>query len=166
MTTMAVNQLTKGTLGAYPSYGLAMRFAVEVGDLSLGNWHSCKGLKVSLEYETVKQGGDYVEEVHLPNRVKYEPITLERAVLAQESRDVQAWLTNYIRWWKAYPTSGQLPRTTTATIVLLDYQLCEVRKWKLDGVFPKSWSGPSLAANDNKVALETLVLEHSGFLAV
>jgi phage tail-like protein len=166
MTTMVLGKVTQGVLGGYPAYGMAMRFGVQVDDLSLGNWHSCKGLKVSFDYEVVKQGGDYLEATRLPNRLNYEPITLERAVLSAESKAVQAWLANYVRSWRIYPVSEQPPQTTKATISLLDYKLSEVMKWELDGVFPKSWSGPSLGADDNKVAMETLVLEHSGFLRV
>jgi phage tail-like protein len=38
----------------------------------------------------------------------------------------------------------------------------EVRRWTFDGAYPIKWTGPSLNANENTVAIETLELAHEG----
>lgn len=148
-------------LGGYPSYGLAMRFSVSVGALDLGQWQSCEGLTVRMQYKPVESGGDYARRVLLSDRVVYEPITLRRAMDRAGSAAVRSWLSAFVAGWDAYPATGH----TSATITLLDYQLVEVAHWVLEDVVPSAWSGPSLSSGENKVAVETLVLQHNGFLS-
>jgi phage tail-like protein len=52
----------------------------------------------------------------------------------------------------------------TAQISVLDANGDPVCSWKLDGVYPVKWTGPSLDAGGNQVAVETLELAHNGFL--
>jgi len=40
-----------------------------------------------------------------------------------------------------------------------------VAKWNLEGVYPVKWTGPSLDAAGNQIAVETLELAHNGFLS-
>lgn len=141
-------------------YGLAMRFQVSVDDLDLGAWSACKGLKVELTVSRVLQGGNYWYETVLPEQIKYSNVTLERAVHPQDSQAVQAWLQQVATEW--HNDTSYTPGT--ATITLLGAYGQEVMSWTLSGVYPISWSGPTLSATDNKVALETLELAHEGFL--
>jgi phage tail-like protein len=152
--------------GTAPRYGLAMRFKVKVGELvDLGEWSACKGLKVELKVDKVKTvGGDYSTEQIFPDRVSYSNITLERAVHPDESPRVKQWLEDTVRQWMNYDGSGTPYAGGMATITLLGVQGTEVMHWDLRDVYPVSWSGPSLSATDNKVAIETLELAHRGFL--
>jgi phage tail-like protein len=144
-------------------YGLSMRFKVSVDGLSLGSWSACKGLKVELKVIRVAEGGNYWYERILPDRIAYTPITLERAVHPQESQQVQDWLDKVASQWMNY--SGDPSYSAgTAVITLLGVTSQEVMSWTLTGVYPVSWSGPSLSATENKVAIETLELAHQGFL--
>jgi phage tail-like protein len=161
--TAAVKSLSGGTLGSYPNYGLSMRFEVQVQSLSLGHWHSCRGLSMKFEYKSIDDGGEYTQRSRVPERITYSAITLERAVLEKESKQLQQWLALFVDDWEEYPNNRERgPLVKWADITLLDYQLAPVMTWRLEDVFPASWSGPSLSANDNKVAIETLVLEHEG----
>jgi phage tail-like protein len=157
--------LASTVLGAYPSYGLAMRFEVTVDDLSLGLWQSCKGLQVELQYKKFDQGGQYTQQCVLPEKLVYGKITLERAVNKQDSPALQSWLRSYVTDWGVYiRRSGGAALSTQLTIELLDFQLNEVMSWTLYNARPSKWQGPSLGASDNKVAIETLEFEHEGFL--
>jgi phage tail-like protein len=165
-----VNAASGSQLGSYPAYGLAMRFSVTVTGLpstgtSLGLWRSCKGLGVELKYKPVEQGGVYSGDIALPDKLVYARVSLERAVEASSSEAVQTWLKDYISQWQTYPlkTSGE-PPVTTVVIQLLDYQLNKVMAWTLNDARPVKWSGPSMQATDNNVAIETLEFEHEGFL--
>jgi phage tail-like protein len=147
-----------------PPYGLAMRFKVSVSGLSLGSWSACKGLKVQFETSPVTSGGDYSGDRILPKQLKYSNVTLERAVHPTESQTVKAWLGQAVSEWMNYDGSGEPSAGETAKITLLGAQGQEVMSWTLIGVYPASWTGPSLSATDNKVATETLELVHQGFL--
>lgn len=158
----------------YAVYGLTMRFAVTVDDLSnLGTWATCKGLRVEFKTKPVTEGGDYTRSFALPDRLEYERITLERAMNKRDSDAVRQWLVRMKDKWMT-PTSpppGARPSSPkdaggTATIRLLDPTdlTKDIFAWNLTNVLPVSWSGPSFSAKGNEVALETLVLQHGGFL--
>jgi phage tail-like protein len=160
-----LSTVSGGRLGSYPAYGLAMRFSVTVDGLSLGLWRSCKGLTVELKYKPVEQGGEYLGDVCLPEKLAYGRVSLERGVEKASSQALQAWLKGFIYQWYTYPLNPDgVPPSTDVVITLLDYQLNEVMEWTLSEARPVKWSGPTLQATDNNVAIETLEFEHEGFL--
>lgn len=150
------------------SFGLSMRFAVSFdsgeGSVTLGEWSACKGLKVDFKTEPVKRGGEYDYEVNLPTQVVYGQVTLERAMEKASSQKLQAWLGNLVATWVDQADSGYTAPTGTVSITLQDVHLKEVATWHLRNAYPVSWSGPVLDAKGSTVALETLTLEHQGFL--
>jgi len=146
-------------LGSYPSLGMNMRFSVSIDGLDLGHWSACKGLNVKLGFKRIEQGGDYTHRPAVPERIEYQPVTLERAVNRRDSFVLQVWLQAYISQWN----SIYRPPLTSVVIRLLDYQLKDVMQWRLNEAFPSAWNGPTLSATDSKVAIESLVLEHDGF---
>src|SRR5262245_22484244 len=144
-------------------FGLSNRFHVIVDGVDLGRWAACQGLRVDFNPEPVLSGGDD-EFVHLlPGQVKYNNVTLTRAMNAKDSATVLSWLKD---------KSGELSSAAgsvdymdgSAQIILYDAVGEKVISWDLRGVHPFSWSGPSLDARTAKVAEETLVLAHTGFL--
>lgn len=149
-------------------YGLAMRFQVSVDDCDLGHWSACKGLKAELKKIPVTEGGNYWYEHVLPDKISYQTITLERAVHPQDSPQLQTWLQNVAGQWMNYAPpddDGGNPYTAgDAKITLLGAAGQEVMTWTLTGIYPVSWTGPSLSATENQVAIETLELAHQGFL--
>ena len=171
--------MAPGPDSGFRRFGLSMRFTVTFqsvnGDINnLGEWSSCKGLKVDFHTETVKQGGEYGYEVKLPSQVVYGPVVLERAMEPASSQALQVWLGTLVANWMNYPVPGKsgapgkpassLPPAGAMNIVLQDVHLQPVASWNLQSAFPVSWSGPALDAKQNAVALETLTIEHRGFL--
>jgi phage tail-like protein len=140
------------------SWGLTCRFKVSVGNNDLGGWDSCKGLQIDFNLKEVREGGTNDHSYWLPDQIKYDKITLTRAMTKASSKVIQNWLKSYI-------DQGQKSKEATAKITLLDARNEEVQSWTLLGVFPLQWQGPSLTAQDSKVAVETLVLVHEGFAA-
>jgi phage tail-like protein len=161
--TTALSQASAGVLGSYPAVGMAMRFGVTVEDLNLGHWSTCKGLNVKIASKHIESGGQYIDRMVVPERVTFDPITLERAVSAADSAKLQQWLAQYVKSTHYYSDPDQL-RARTATITLYDAQTRAVMTWTLQHVVPVSWQGPSLNATSNQVATEVLVVEHEGFL--
>jgi phage tail-like protein len=149
--------------------GLAMLFTVKVDGLgTLGQWTSCEGLKVEFKFDKVRSGGEYEREHLLPQGVVYSPITLKRGVELGKSSSVQDWLRLVVQKWQLWEgVEGTEYSGTMVTIDLLDVyqnQKMPVATWTLQNAYPVSWTGPTMNARTNEVALETLVLEHAGFL--
>lgn len=153
---------------AFRYFGLSMRFVVKFnahdGSQSLGEWASCKGLKVDFKTETVKVGGDVGGERKLPAAISYSPIVLERAMELNSSYALQLWLAKMVSSWVDYDGRSNPRSGGTVDVTLNDVHGKAVAKWVLQNAYPVSWSGPALDAKQNAVALETLVLEHDGFL--
>jgi phage tail-like protein len=162
--------------GTYVPLGLSMRFVVTVSGLSLGSWSACKGLKVDFEPEQVKETGNPYYKPVLFGRASYSRISLERAMNSTDSPVLQQWLRSELNNWLVNPpapTGGNITdqlsvakyRGTTATITLYDASGGAVTAWTLRGVYPASWTGPTLSADgQGSVARETLELVHEGFL--
>lgn len=149
-----------------PAMGMAMRFGVVIDGMDLGGWQSCKGLHVSFENEEVAVGGEYEHTMLLPTRLKYNPITLVRAMDPQSSATVRRWLRQVLHDWYENEDPGDY-RGSTAQITLADVRseyANPVSRWSLRHVYPKSWKGPDLDASSHSVALESLELVHQGFL--
>jgi phage tail-like protein len=154
------------TPGDWPKYGMAMRFKVTIehasaaGISDLGMWSGCKGLKVTFATTPVKMGGVYAYERLLPDTIKYQNVTLERGVNYSDSSNVQSWLASVAKNWQ-----DSTYQRASMSITMYDATGGSAMVWTLRDVIPVSWSGPSLSATDNKVAIETLELAHQGFLA-
>ena len=151
------------TLSLRDILGLNNRFHVEVDGIDLGAWGACKGLAVTFDLgKPIQQGGIYDHETYLPGQVKYEKITLERAINPQHSRVVQGWLAQVIQNW-VYSANGA-DSGGTAVITLFAADGSKVMKWSLRNVYPTKWTGPELDAASVGIAKERLELVHQGFL--
>jgi phage tail-like protein len=51
----------------------------------------------------------------------------------------------------------------TAEIEALTPHMEKLVSWRLNGVIPVKWQGPSFSAESPKVAVETLEIAHHGF---
>jgi phage tail-like protein len=154
-----------GTPDAYPMFGMTMRFKVVVPALGkdLGRWSSCKGLKVTFNTTTIKEGGDYTASTFLPDRVEYGRVTLERAMTKGDSANVVDWLRKVqSNWLTPTPTPLQLGHVS---VILFDATGDEiVMSWSLSNACPVSWSCSPFTTGQGGIAVETLELLHQGFL--
>jgi phage tail-like protein len=118
----------------------------------LGSWTKCEGLTVEYEIQEVKEGGNN-EYIHrFPGRTKYQNLKLTRPI-DKDTQKVADWLASV----------ASDPKRSTAEIAILDGGGGTVAKWRLQGIYPVRWSGPTLDTGTNTVALEVLELVHNGF---
>ncbi len=143
--------------------GMSMRFDVVIDGFDLGSWTSCKGLNVTFKHEKVNELGVHGHTTFIPGRVEFTPISLQRAMVANDWGKTKAWLAD-IAEASFLAGAGIATATSSAKITLRDAGLQEVAAWELVGVLPSAWKAPQLDANGKAVALETLELVHEGFL--
>jgi phage tail-like protein len=141
--------------------GLSNRFHVTMDDIDLGAWGQCHGLEVTFDAKPVPQGGVYDYEQLLPEQMKYSPITLQRAVNAKDSMQLQGWLAGQIDKWMHAVNAKE---GSGAKITLYAADASPVMSWSLRGVYPSKWSGPKLDALTSGIAMEELTFTHQGFL--
>lgn len=139
--------------------GLAFRFEVVVDGFDLGSWSSCKGLGVTFKHQKVLELGQHAHTSYVPDRADYTNVLLMRAMKAGDWTTTKQWLEDVSGdGWLI--TSG----ANSATIRLKDAKLDTVAEWTLRNALPASWKAPQFDANGKTVALETLELQHEGFL--
>ncbi|GAA3435266.1 phage tail protein [Kutzneria kofuensis] len=148
-------------MNAAAMLGLVTRFHVTVDGVDLGGWARCSGLSVDFKPEVWYEGGNYQHPTYLPGQIEYPPITLQRAMNAQDTPRVQAWLSSKAQSWVNADSSGG---GGTAQITLFDSKAQKVASWSLRNVYPSKWDGPELDARTLGVAIESLQLVHEGFL--
>ena len=137
------------------------RFWVEVGSnkMIVGAFIECSGLEAQIEVEEWKEGG-LNDRVHLfPGRAqKASNLVLRRGIATDE-----LW-----RWYYRVTQgdfAGSGPDNTTRqnlTIIVHGYDQISPMRWTVEGALPVKWSGPTLKANANEVAVESIELIHQG----
>ncbi|MDT4917764.1 MAG: hypothetical protein QOI15_2878 [Pseudonocardiales bacterium] len=138
--------------------GLANRFHVTVdqGNWNLGSWQKCEGLDVTWDMPDYRAGDDGNMRWFFPGNTKYKPIKLIRAAAAGDSDTVRKWL-NTNAWTQADSRGG-------IHIVLYDSNGDQITFWDLKAALPKAWSINAMDAGASQVAIETLEIDHQGWL--
>lgn len=145
-----------GIIGEYPLVGFHFTVAFELFpqlpvDL---RFQEVSGLSVDLQMESFKEGGENRFEHQLPIRTNYSDITLKRGMFAAPS-GIMAWCINAIENFTFQPTN--------VLISLLNDQHMPVRNWYVVNAIPKKVEFATLNAEQNSVAIETMVLSCNYF---
>jgi phage tail-like protein len=138
--------------------GLANRFTVVVdqGSYNLGSWQKCEGLDVTWEMPEFRAGDAGNMRWFFPANTKYKPIKLLRGATKEDSTKVRDWLNKNA--WTQTATRGSI------TVTLHDSFGEAVLDWHLKNALPKSWNITNMDAGGSQVAIETLEIDHEGFL--
>lgn len=135
-----------------PDPALSIRFDVAVDGIDLGSFTACDGLTAEYEVFEYQEGGNNAFVHRMPGRLKYQNVTLTRAV-DRDSGKLAAWFSSLAR----------SVERKTARITAMDGNRKTIATWSLVEVWPVKYAGPSLAADGDGVATETLELAHHGF---
>lgn len=131
-------------------------FKVQIDDIDgsydLGTFISCDGLAMEVQTEDREEGGNNGFVWKLPVRVKCPNVKLARPIGPDSAK--------IAKWFSSLATGV---RRTTAQIVALTPGGKELVGWKLTGVIPVRWQGPSFSAESSKVAQETLEIAYHWF---
>jgi phage tail-like protein len=139
--------------------GLANRFGVKVVDQSqydLGSWQKCEGLDVTWDVPDYRSGDGGNQRWFFPANTKYTTVKLMRAATSKDSEAVRTWLT--ANSWTQAQTRGII------TITLYDSTATKIIDWELKNALPRKWSINSMDAGASQVSIETLEIDHEGFL--
>ncbi len=140
----------------YPPPGF--HFKVEFLDIQASEndilFQNVSGLEVSLETESIKEGGENRFEHTVPTRSKYNNLVLKRGVLIDSG--VILWCREAIESFKFKPT--------TVLVHLLNDNHNILIEWKLLHAWPKKWSVAELNAEQSSVLVETIELNYNYFI--
>jgi phage tail-like protein len=126
-----------------------------VSDAPAGGFSECSGLEVALDVEEYKEGGNNGAILKFPTRVKWTDITLKRGVAA--STDLWDWHYGFVE--------GRGRRRDGIIILQTDLHVPN-NIWYFRRGLPVKYTGPTLNATQNAVAVETIVIAHEGLYQV
>lgn len=130
----------------------AFRYAVEIDQLVVGGFSDVSGLTFETEVESFREGGYNNHERQLPGAAK----ASGRLVLRRGMGDAQELWS-----WFSEVTAGRLQRRDLS-VLLIDADRSEIKRWKFTRACPVKWSGPELRAKSSEVAVEALEFVHEG----
>jgi len=121
------------------------------GNSVRGSFAEVSGLDVTISPIEYRNGSDDTTVRKIPGLRKFSNITLKRGVMG----DLGFWT------WIKSVLDGQVQRVD-GTITLLDESRSAVMQWHFRRGWPCRWTGPTLNAAKNEVAIETLEICHEG----
>jgi phage tail-like protein len=138
---------------AYPGlhFQVVINGVIDDGRSIRGSFAEVSGLDVEVTPIEYRNGSEDITVRKMPGLKKFSNITLKRGVVG----DTTLW-----EWIKTV-LDGRVQRAD-GTITLLDESRQPVMTWKFRRAWPCKWTGPTLNAKNNEVALETLEICHEG----
>ena len=120
-------------------------------DAAAGGFAECAGLELTMQPEEYKEGGNNGGVLKFVGRATWANVTLKRGV----ARGSELWD------WHFGFLEGR-GRRRDGVIVLLDASRAPVQAWYFRRGLPVKYSGPSLNASQNAVAIESIEIAHEG----
>jgi phage tail-like protein len=121
------------------------------GQAIRGSFAEVSGLDVAISPIEYRNGSEDITVRKIPGLKKFSNITLKRGVMG----DLAFWT------WIKSVLDGQVQRADGA-ITLLDESRQPVMRWTFRRAWPCRWTGPTLNAKNNEIAIETLEICHEG----
>lgn len=135
-------------------YALSHRFVVEIEEIKI-SFTKVSGLDVEIEFETYNEGGVNDGPLEFIMSRRNGNLVLERGVGNK---------MGLIKWFEDIQV-GKITKKS-GTIDLKDSNGKTLRSWTFEGAYPIKWSGPSMDASGQDVALEVLELSYGGLKSV
>jgi len=127
-------------------------FLLEIDGITVAGFAEATGLNAESNIIEYREGHESITPRKLPGLEKYGNVTLKRGV--SQDTTIFAWHKNV--------KDGDIVRDEAMSIVLLDENRQEVKRWNLSQAWPCKWVGPDLKANANEIAFESIELCHEG----
>jgi phage tail-like protein len=116
-----------------------------------GGFAECSGLELSIQPEEYKEGGNNGGVLKFASRVTWTNLALKRGITT--STDLWDWHFEFIEGHG---------RRRDGVIILLDAARNPAQAWYFRRGLPVKYSGPSLNATQNNVAIEAIEIAHEG----
>jgi phage tail-like protein len=116
-----------------------------------GSFNEASGLEVNMEPIEYRNGSEDITPRKLPGLKKFANIQLKKGI----SGDIEFWD------WIVEAMGGNV-RRTEGSVTLMNENKAIVMQWNFKRGWPIKWTGPSLNATNNEIAMETLEICHEG----
>jgi phage tail-like protein len=135
----------------------SFRFHIEIQGVNVARFSECSGLELEQETFDYKEGGLNSTVHRFPGRFKFTNLTLKKGIAA-DGKVLWDWMQATV---KAVSEGSVTTHNVTVTLYDLSGKT-PLRTWELVNAYPVKWSSTALSAEQNAIAMETLVLAHQG----
>lgn len=122
-----------------------------IRDVAVGGFSECSGLEMSLDIEEYEEGGRNGYVLKFPTRVKWSNITLKKGLGVSQA----LW-----DWHYSFAIGEGKRLDGIITLQTADHKPHAI--WHFRRGLPVKWTGPSLNASQNEVAIEAVEIAHEG----
>jgi phage tail-like protein len=122
--------------------------------VAVAGFSECSGLETSQKIEEYNEGGRNDAVLKFPGRVSWNNIVLKHGVTASNT-DLWDWYYGFVQ--------GRGTRRDGVIVLQSDLQL-PVTVWNFKRGLPAKWTGPSMNAIQNNVAIEAIEIVHEGLV--
>jgi phage tail-like protein len=133
----------------------ALRWYLEIDGIQEGIFREVSGLDSEtevIEHRVTGKGGNLIVQ-KIPGALKWSNIVLKRGIT--DNRNLHDW--------RVQIEQGKIETSRkNGTITCYGPNLTPVAKYTFKRAWPCKWSGPSLDASKNELAIEELTLAHEG----
>jgi phage tail-like protein len=131
-------------------------FKLEIEGVFSGGFRECTGLDTTSDPIDYREGDEKVYTARkLAGLVKYANIVLKRGITDDGKK--------LLEWRKKIIDGKEKDNRKNVTIHLCDETGEQKITWNIVNAWPTKWTGMSLNATANEVAIETLEIVHEGF---
>jgi phage tail-like protein len=124
-------------------------------DVAVGGFSEVSGLEMTMKIEEHPEGGNNGAVLKFPGRVSWTNLTLKRGLASNTS--LWDWHYSYVQ--------GRGKRRSGVIVLLTELKVPNNIWFFKDGL-PVKYSGPSLNATQNAVAIEAVEIAHQGIYQV
>ena len=130
------------------------RFSVSVDGIPQAAFSECRLPSLQVETMEIKEGGQNTYTHKLPVRVNAGSVTLRHGVTRSAS---------LLQWYLQVLNGDMTNAIRQVTVTVYDVARLPIATWNFRNAYPIKWSGPTLKADDQAVAIEELDFAHHGF---
>jgi len=134
-------------------------FTVDIGGATLGGFSEVSGLSTETEVVEYREGSDpNAPAKKIPGLHKVSDITLKRGIIAG---DTSLWD------WRQMVVDGDAEGARkSGSIIMYDENNVPIAEWEFKNAWPSKIEGPSLNADGNEVAIESLTIANESLVRI
>jgi phage tail-like protein len=121
--------------------------------VAMGGFSECSGLETSQKIDEYNEGGRNGAVLKFPGRVSWNNIVLKHGMTS--NTDLWDWYYSFVE--------GRGKRRDGVIVLQNDLHL-PVNIWNFKRGLPAKWTGPSMNASQNNVAIEAIEIAHEGLV--
>ncbi|BEP29028.1 phage tail protein [Helicovermis profundi] len=132
--------------------GLNFNFGLEIDGMVEISFMKVSGISSEVEFLTYNEGGVNDYEHHIPTKVKYSNIVLEKGVTKSDV---------LFKWFKRIQAG--IIEKKNFSVILWNNEFKVIKRWNFIEGYPVKWSLSNFEALGNGVSIESIEFTHNGF---